>query len=233
VDALAGRMPKLTVHHLENSRSLRILWLLEELDLPYEVKEYKRHPVTMRAPPELAQLHPLGKAPAVEVTEDDGSYVLAESGAIIESLVEIGAALSPDRGTVEHRRYRYFMHYAEGSLMAPLLLKLITSKVRGAKMPFFVKPIARGIVDKIDGNFTDAEIDRHFAFLDAELAERPYFAGAAFTAADIQMFYGVEAGRARADKDERPHITAWLDRVRSRDGYKRAVARGGENEIVA
>lgn len=225
-------MATITVHHLENSRSLRILWLLEELELPYEIREYPRDPVTMRAPPALRQLHPLGKAPVVEVAEAGGPrYVLAESGAIIEHFVDQQGRLAPAPGTEAHRRFRYFLHYAEGSLMPPLLLKLITLNVRAAKVPFFVKPIARRIAEQIDASFTDAEIERHFSFLDAELAGRPFFAGEEFSAADIQMFYSVDAGRARADHVDRPHLQDWLDRVRARAGYKRAVARGGENQV--
>lgn len=224
-------MASVTVHHLENSRSLRILWLLEELGLAYDLVEYPRDPVTLRAPAALIALHPLGKAPVVTVQEADGERVtLAESGAIIEHFVEAEGRLAPARGTPEHRRYRYFMHYAEGSLMAPLLVKLITGNVRTAKMPFLAKPVAKAIADQIDGAFSDPEIDRHFSFLDAELASRPYFAGAEFTAADIQMFYGVEAGLSRAGDTPRPMVRAWLDRVRARDGYKRATARGGENK---
>ena len=164
-------MATITVHHLENSRSLRILWLLEELGLPYDLVEYPRDPVTMRAPPALARLHPLGKASVVTVKEGEADpYVLAESGAIIEHFVEAEGRLAPPRGTAEHRAYRYFMHYAEGSLMPPLLLKLITGNVRTAKVPFLVKPVAKGIADKIDGTFTDPELKRHFDFLGGELS---------------------------------------------------------------
>ena len=207
-------MATITVHHLENSRSLRILWLLEELGLPYDLVEYPRDPVTMRAPPALARLHPLGKAPVVTVKEGEADpYVLAESGAIIEHFVESEGRLAPPRGTAEH----------------PLLLKLITGNVRTAKVPFLVKPVAKGIADKIDGTFTDPELKRHFDFLDGELSQRPYFAGQEFTAADIQMFYGIDAGLERAGATDRRHVVAWLERVKARDAYKRAVARGGEN----
>ena len=135
----------LIVHHLNNSRSQRILWLLEELGLPYEIVKYQRDPQTMLAPPELRRVHPLGKSPVVTV---DG-LTLAESGAIIETLVERygDVRLAPPPGSPEAVRYRYWLHYAEGSAMPPLLLKLIFDRIGSAKMPFFAKPVAKGIVD--------------------------------------------------------------------------------------
>ena len=184
-----------TVHHLENSRSHRIVWLMEELELPYELKIYKRHPKTMRAPEDLKAVHPLGKSPVVTI--DD--VVLAESGAILEELAS-GTALCPEPGTEAYRRYLYWLHYAEGSLMPPLLVALVTSKIRTAKVPFFVKPIASGIVDKIDGQFTNDELDKSFGWCESTLAKQPWFAGDEFSAADIQMSYPLEVGRIRAPR---------------------------------
>ncbi len=220
-------MPTITVHHLENSRSHRVLWLLEELGLDYDIVEYARDPRTMRAPPELRQLHPLGKAPVVTI--DD--VVLAESGAIIEHFVELAGQLAPPSGTPEHRRYRYWLHYAEGSLMSPLLVRLIFDQISNAKLPFFVKPIAKGIVDKVESNFTRPELQNHFAFIEAELDGRPYFAGDDFSAADIQMSYAVQAGVARARLGDLPNASAWLARIQQRPAYQRAEQRGGANEI--
>ncbi|MCB9759688.1 MAG: glutathione S-transferase [Alphaproteobacteria bacterium] len=216
-------MTAITVHHLENSRSTRILWMLEELELPYELKVYPRDPATMRAPPELARLHPLGKAPVVTL----GDLVLAESGAILEHLAEAHGRLRPAPGSDAMVPYRYWLHYAEGSLMPPLLVKLIMDTVRNAPLPFFVKPFAKGVAEKVDGSYTNAELERHFTYLDRALADAPYFAGEEFTAADIQMSYPVQAGMGRADAGSRPNVRAWLDRVTARPAYHRAVEKGG------
>src|SRR4249920_636693 len=136
----------ITVHHLNNSRSQRVLWLLEELCVPYEVKRYQRDPVTMLAPPSLRAVHPLGKSPVIT----DGALTLAESGGIIEYVVERygGGRLAPPPGTPERLRYSYWLHFAEGSAMPPLLLKLVFDRIERAPMPFFAKPIARAIAGR-------------------------------------------------------------------------------------
>lgn len=219
-------MTTVTVHHLEKSRSTRVLWLLEELGVEYEIKEYKRNPRTLRGPPELRAVHPLGKSPVVEV---DG-VVLAESGAIMELLLlQLGGGrLRPEPGTEAFRRYLFFLHFAEGSMMTPLLVALLTAQVRKAKVPFFVKPIARSIAEKIDENYTNRELDRLLPFLEDELRDRPFFAGDELTAADVQMSYPLESAVARAGLDQRfPNLQAHLARTRARDAYQRAVARGG------
>lgn len=211
----------LTVHHLNLSRSTRILWLLEELGLDYEITRYERDPRTSRAPPELALVHPLGRAPVVT----DGELVLAESGAIVEYFVEKTGRLGPE--TPEERvRFRFFLHYAEGSVMPPLLVRLLMSKVKAAPLPFFIKPIASKVASKVEQNYSDGEIDRHFTFLDQELSTREWLLGDRLTAADIQMLYPLEAGLSRGAGD-RPHIRAWLDRVQARPGYQRALEKGG------
>ena len=153
----------ITVHHLEHSRSQRVLWLLEELGLDYEVKRYARDPKTMLAPPELAAVHPLGKSPVIT----DGDVVVAESGAIVEYLVDThgGGRLKPPAGTPAHRQYVYWLHFAEGTAMPPLLMKLVFDKVRSAKMPFFAKPIARGIADQVEKSFLRPNLERQFAFM--------------------------------------------------------------------
>lgn len=223
-------MPAITVHHLENSRSHRILWLLEELGVPYTLKVYPRDPKTMRAPAELRALHPLGKAPVVSV--DD--LLLAESGAIIEHLVDTlgGGRLRPEAGSAEAVQYRYFMHYAEGSLMAPQLVHLVMDQVKKAPLPFFIKPIAKAIANKVHGAFTGPELAAHGAFLEATLGAQPWFAGAEFSAADVQMSYPVLAlVEGSRSGDPLPHSRAWLAKVKARAGWQAAEAKGGPNGI--
>ena len=226
------RAAMIVVHHLNNSRSQRVLWLLEELGLAYEVKRYERDKKTMLAPPELRAVHPLGKSPVV--TEDGAT--LAESGAIVEYLLERhgGGRLIPPAGTPERRRFTYWLHYAEGSAMPPLLLKLIFDRVESAPMPFFVRPVARGIARQVKQSFILPQIETHFAYMDGELAKSPWFAGDAFTAADIQMSFPVEGAAVRGGLTEgtRPHLWAYLQRIHERPAYQRALERGGPYDIV-
>jgi glutathione S-transferase len=199
------------VHHLENSRSQRILWMLEELALPYEVKRYERNAKTMLAPPELRQVHPLGKSPMIQ----DGDTVVAETGAIIEYLVEkADGKLGPPPHREAILRYRFYLHYAEGSLMPPLLVKLVLSRV-----PVFGKAAQKRI---------QPMIDNHLSFVERELAGREWFVGDNLTAADIMMSFPLEAARQRAGLDaSRPNTIAWLDRIHARPAYQRALERGG------
>ena len=199
------------VHHLENSRSQRILWLLEELGVPYEVRRYERNKATMLAPPELKRVHPLGKAPVIE---DDGVTV-AETGAIIEYLVgKADGALGPPAGPEDARRYRHFLHYAEGSLMPPLFTKLVLSRV-----PLFGSLAQRKF---------QPMIDVHLEYVEAELSARAWFAGDAITAADVMMSFPLEAAVARANAIAgRPHIAAWLEKIHARPAYARALQAGG------
>ncbi len=223
----------ITVHHLNRSRSQRVLWLLEELGQPYEIVHYHRDPLTSLAPPELRRVHPLGKSPVV--VTDDGA-TLAESGAILEALAERHGAgsLVPAAGTPEALRYRYWLHYAEGSAMPPLLLKLVFDRIEKAKMPFFARPIARGIVAKAKAGFIQPQIEQHLNFMEAELANREWFAGDSFTAADIQMSFPVEAAKARGGLNaRRPRLMAWLERARARPAYQRALERGGPYELLS
>jgi len=210
----------ITVHHLNYSRSIRVLWLLEELGLDYQIKHWKRDD-NFRAPDEASTVHPLGRFPMVEV---DGR-VLAESGAVLEYFADREGKLRP-ADEAEKLECRFFLHYAEGSLMPPLLVRLILSRLRSAPMPFFVKPIARGIADKVDQSYTNPAIDLHFGFVERTLAERPYFAGGEFSIADIQMIYAIEGLLSRAS-GERPNIEAWRDRVTSRPAFERAESKGG------
>jgi glutathione S-transferase len=212
----------ITVHHLENSRSQRVLWLLEELDLPYTVKRYARDPRTLRAPPELVAVHPLGKAPVLT----DGGTVVAETGAIVAHLTgRAGAGLVPAPGTEAHARYIYWSHYAEGSAMPPLLLKLIFSRLAPGS-PWLLRPLVRKIADTVLRGFVDPDLRRHAAYWEAELADRPYFCGPAFTAADIMMSFPLEAFAARGTQAG-PRVTDWLARIHARPAYRRALQQGG------
>jgi glutathione S-transferase len=222
---------RLTLHHLENSRSQRILWLLEELGLPYEVRRYARDPKTLYAPPELAKVHPLGKSPVVT----DGAVTVAESGAIVEYLLDAHGQgrLRPPAGTPERLRFTYWLHFAEGSAMPPLLMKLVFDKLREAKMPFFARPVARGIADKVTAGFIAPNIARQLAFMEAELGKSAWFAGSEFSAADIQMSYPLEAAQARAGLDARyPRLTDWLSRIHARAPYRRALEVGGPFSVA-
>jgi glutathione S-transferase len=217
----------ITVHHLENSRSQRVLWLLEELGLAYEIKRYKRNPKTLLAPPELQKVHPLGKSPVIS----EGGITVAESGAIIEYLLDTHGAgrLRPAPGTPEQRRCTYYLHFAEGSLMPPMLVGLIFDKVREAKVPFFIKPVVKGIAAQVDKAYTAPNVTRLVAFLENELQGRDWFAGPEFSAADIQMSYPLEAAAARGllTPAGQPRLQAWLQRIHARPAYQRALAAGG------
>jgi glutathione S-transferase len=224
----------IVVHHLNNSRSQRVLWLLEELGVPYEIKKYQRNPKTMLAPPELLQVHPLGKSPVIS---DDGTTV-AESGAIIEYLLSrfspgTQGRLAPAAGTPEALRFTYWLHFAEGSAMPPLLLKLIFDRIPRSPMPFFVKPIAKGISAKVLSLMVEPNLKRQLDFMEAELGRSEWFAGAEFTAADIQMSFPVEASAQRAGLDaSRPKLMAWLKRIHARPAYRRALERGGPYDFA-
>lgn len=216
----------ITVHHLNNSRSQRVLWLLEELGVPYEIRKYQRDTNTLLAPPELRQVHPLGKSPVIT----DGDITVAESGAIIEYLIEHhdNGRLVPAAGTPERLRYRYWLHFAEGSAMPPLLLKLVFERIKQRKLPLFIKPIARGIADKVLSTLVDPNIARQLDFLEGELQRSDWFAGPEFTAADIQMSFPLEAAKQRAGLDTRyPKLLAWVERIHARPAFKRALERGG------
>ena len=220
----------ITVHHLNNSRSQRVLWLLEELGVPYEIVKYERDPKTLLAPKSLEAIHPLGKSPVIT----DGERTVAESGAILEYLVEAHGQgrLVPAVGTQAHLDYRYFMHYAEGSLMPYLLMKLVFAKVRSAPVPFFVKPIAKKIADKVTGDFVDPNLMTHLTFLNAHLGKHTWFAGDELTVADIQMSYPVEAAVSRGGGlVEIGKLVEFVKRVKERPAFQRALQRGGPYEI--
>ena len=199
------------VHHLENSRSQRILWMLEELGLPYTIKRYERNKQTMLAPPELKAVHPLGKSPVIE---DDGQ-VVAETGAIVEYLVDkADGRLGAPANRAAALRYRFWLHYAEGSMMPPLLLKLVLARIP--------------VMGKIALKRIQPMIDVHLDYVEAELSKRAWFAGDQMTAADIMMSFPLEAARSRAGLDEsRPATMAWLGKVHARPAYHAALAKGG------
>jgi len=219
----------ITVHHLENSRSQRILWMLEELEVPYDIKRYEREP-TMQAPAALRAVHPLGKSPVIT----DGERTLAESGAILEYLADTygKGRLKPAPGTPERIHYSYFLHYAEGSLMPLLLLRLIFNRMPD-RLPFLLKPVGRAISAGANKTLLDPQFANHFAFIEGELAKREWFAGAEFSAADIQMSFPLEAAAARAPVvRQMPRISAFLDRIHLRPAYKRALEKGGPFELM-
>lgn len=221
----------LTVHHLNNSRSQRVLWLLEELGVPYEIRHYQRDARTMLAPSALKKVHPLGKSPVIT----DGDVTLAESGAIIEYLVERygQGRLAPKAGTPERLRYTYWLHYAEGSAMPWLVMKLVFLRLKVAPMPFFVKPFARIIADQTLRGFVEPQIRTHVGYLEQELARGTWFVGEEFTAADIQMSFPIEAAAARGGLGtEFPRLQAFLERIHARPAYQRALEKGGPYALL-
>jgi glutathione S-transferase len=218
----------LTVHHLNNSRSQRLLWLLEELGLAYDIVRYQRLP-DMRAPAELRAIHPLGKSPVII----DNGNTIAESGAIIEYLIETygQGRLIPPPKTPERLRYTYWMHYAEGSAMPPLLLKLLFT-VMPKRAPALLRPVVRKVSTQVLTALVNPQLKQHMDFWEAELSKSEWFAGEAFTAADIQMSFPLEAAAARAGLEQRhPKATAFLDRIHARPAYQRALEKGGPYRV--
>lgn len=215
----------ITLHYLENSRAQRILWLLEELGVDYEIKHYKRNSETMLAPEELKQVHPLGKSPVVT----DGEVIIAESAAIVEYLIERygKGKLVPEAGTKQYLKYREFMHYAEGSIMPFMLLTLIFNKIKTAPMPFFVKPIAKSIANKTMQGFVTPNVKTHLSYLENTLAETGWFAGKEMTGADIMMSFPLEAASARANLQENyPNLKSFLDKIQGMASYQAALEKG-------
>jgi glutathione S-transferase len=218
----------LTVHHLNNSRSQRLLWLLEELGLAYEIVRYQRLP-DMRAPAELRAIHPLGKSPVII----DNGNTIAESGAIVEYLIETygQGRLIPPPKTPERLRYTYWMHYAEGSAMPPLLLKLLFT-VMPKRAPALLRPVVRKVSTQVLTALVNPQLKQHMDFWEAELSKSEWFAGEAFTAADIQMSFPLEAAAARAGLEQgHPKAMAFLDRIHARPAYQRALEKGGPYRV--
>ncbi len=215
-------MADIVLHHLELSRSTRVLWALEELGLDYEIRTYKRDK-NMRADPALKQVHPLGKSPVIV---SDG-LALAESAAILEYLVDLADGPLKPESAQERQQVRYWLHFAEGTLMPTLLMSLVHGKAI-EQVPFFIKPLVKGILGTIDGAFTNPEIVRNMGFVEQTLGQQPWLAGERFTAADIQMSYGLQAGVTRAPKGQSyPNIQAYIQRFEARPSYKKAVEIGG------
>lgn len=221
----------ITVHHLENSRSQRVLWLLEELGVPYQVKRYERDKKTNLAPKELLKVHPLGKSPiVVDDGIEGGGAVLAETGAIIEHLIDAygQGRLVPAKGTEAYRRYKYWIHAAEGSFMPPLVIALFLNRMDTAKMPFFAKPIARKLTQGLRDAYLTHTTKALFDYLDAELGRSQWLAGDDFTAADVMMSFPAEASLQRADAAKAAkNLKAYVDRLHARPAYKRALEKGG------
>ena len=213
------------VHHLQNSRSQRVLWLLEELEVPYEVKRYDRDPKTMLAPPELKKIHPLGKSPVIE----DGGQVIAETGAIVEYLIGRygNGRLIPPESSPDRQRYTYWLHYAEGSAMPPLLMKLVFDTMP-KRAPWFMRPLVKAVAAKTVQGFIEPQLQAHLTHWEAELSSHTWFAGEAFTGADIMMSFPLEAASQRADLSiGHPCAMAFLKHIHDRPAYRRGLERGG------
>jgi glutathione S-transferase len=218
------------VHHLNNSRSQRLLWLLEELGVLYDIKRYQRDARTMLAPPELRKVHPLGKSPVIT----DGEVTLAESGAIMEYVLEKygRGRLVPKPGTPEKLRYIYWMHFAEGSAMPPLVMKLVLGRMAKVS-PLLVRPVARAIAGRVLDGFVQPNIARQLDYMEAELGKSTWFAGSEFSAADIQMSFPLEAAAARGGLDARkPRLTEFLNRIHAHEAYRAALEKGGEFKLL-
>ena len=221
----------LTIHHLENSRSQRILWLLEELGVDYTIKRYARDPETSLAPAELLAVHPLGKSPVIT----DGDATVAESGAIVEYLVTSydDGRLLPGEATPARMAYTYWLHYAEGTFMPLMIVSLIMGRIETAPMPFFVKPIAKGIVQKVRGGYLEPNVKRNLDFMEATLSRTTWFCGDELCAADIQMSFALEAAEVRTNlAADYPKSAAFLDRIRSRPAYQAALEKGGPYTLM-
>jgi glutathione S-transferase len=215
----------ITVHHLEDSRSQRVLWLLEELGLDYEIRRYERDPETMLGPESLKRVHPLGKSPVIE---DDGR-VVAESGAIIEYLVQRhgDGRLAPPAGTDEHLRYTYWLHYAEGTLMPLFVMGLVFERLSGPPMPLLLRPVGGLIGAGVRKSFIEPRLGENLAFIEDELGRSTWFAGEELSGADVQMSFPLEAAASRGGVDDYPRIRAFVERVHARPAYRRALERGG------
>ncbi len=222
----------ITLHHLENSRSQRVLWLLEELGVPYEVKRYARDTTTMLAPPELKAIHPLGKSPVIT----DGDHTIAESGAIIEYLMDHygNGRLIPADGTPQRLAYTYWLHYAEGSAMPLLVMKLVFSRMSSPPMPFIMRPIAGLISKGVQQKWLDPQLELHLDYMESELEKTLWFAGDTMTAADIQMSFPLEAAASRGGLDKRyPKLTHFLGRIHALPTYKTALEKGGPYQLLS
>jgi len=218
----------ITLHYLNNSRSQRILWLLEELQLDYQIVHHQRDKNTSLAPDSLKAIHPLGKSPVL--TDDTNNLSLAESGAIIEYLVlTYGEQLIPKRASDAYWQYCYWLHFSEGTLMPPLVMNLVLTKAKTSPMPFFIKPIAKAIIDKIVAGFSGPNIQRCLGFIEAHLTENNWFCGNQFSAADIQMSFPLEASAAaKVINENYPNTLAYIKRFQALPAYQAGLKKGGD-----
>ncbi len=219
----------ITVHHLNNSRSQRILWMLEEIGVPYEIKLHQRDKTTNLAPPELKKVHPLGKSPVIT----DNGMTVAETGNIIDYLSrQYAGHLIPEVETPSYRQYSYWLHYAEGSLMPNLVMKLIFDKIKTSPMPFFAKPIAKAIANNVMSSYVQPNIDTNLTFVEDHLKDNAWFCGQELTGADIQMSFPLEAVMARGSEARYPNIKAYVDKFQARPAYQAALEKGGEYDFA-
>ena len=222
----------ITLHHLNNSRSQRILWLLEELKLDYKIEFYSRDAVTILAPESLKKIHPLGKSPVI--VDDATELTLAESGAIIEYLIQTyGKELMPEQGSEMYWQYLYWLHFSEGSLMPPMVMNLVLTKMKSSPMPFFIKPVAKMLADKIVENFSGPNIKRSLDFIEQHLSNNEFFCGDKLTGADIQMSFPLEASVARGIINENyPKTLAYVKNFQALAAYKAGLAKGGDYDYA-
>lgn len=218
----------ITVHHLNQSRSQRVLWALEELSLPYQIVRYQREK-SMMAPPALKKIHPLGKSPVVE----DNGVILAESGAILEYLQETYDSASQLKPSSPEQRlnYRFWLHYAEGSLMPLLLMKLVFTSLGKPPVPFGLRSLGKVLGQGVQKAYLNKQLETHARYLESWLAENSWFAGEHLSMADIQMSFPVMALLARGEINDLPHLNAWKKKVEQRPGWQRAIQQGGPFEI--
>lgn len=222
----------ITLHHLNNSRSQRIIWLLEELGIDYDIKFYQRDPVTILAPQSLKDIHPLGKSPVI--TDDATDITLAESGAIIEYLItKYGSQFRPDENDDQYWQYQYWLHFSEGSLMPPMVMRLVFMKMRSAPMPFFIKPVAKMLADKVLKSFVSPNLKNSLTYIESHLAKHTWFCGDQLTGADFQMSFPLEASAARGlIGDEYPNILKYVKAFQARPAYQAGLAKGGDYDYA-
>ncbi|SFC32219.1 glutathione S-transferase [Marinospirillum celere] len=216
----------LTLHHLEKSRSHRIVWLLELLGVEYQIKTYQRDAKTLLAPAELKAIHPLGKSPVLT----DGDRVIAESGALIDYLVEVygQGRLQPGKDNLDAWvDYRYWLHYAEGSLMPWLLMNLVFTQIPKQPMPFFIKPVAKGISGKVLEQLVTPNLNTHLPFIEQQLEGKRWLLGEQLTAADVQMSFPLQAVAARMDVKAYPNLAAYVARIQEEPSWQQVIAKVG------
>lgn len=222
----------ITLHHLNNSRSQRVLWLLEELGIEYNIEFYQRDKVTILAPASLKAVHPLGKSPII--SDDATGITMAESGSIIEYLIQsYGQQLMPKQGSKEYWQYLYWLHFSEGSLMPPMVMNLVLNKMKSAPMPFFIKPVAKMLADKIIQNFSGPNIHRAIEYIEDHLSKNTWFCGQQMTGADIQMSFPLEASVARGIiGDKHPNTLAYVKRFQALPAYQAGLHKGGDYDYA-